>query len=137
MKRVIVGLFAVLVLALGFGAVFADSASALPASDPLCQDLKGTPDYEAAGCGTEADDTVNSRVTTLINATTFTAGIVCVVFVVYGGVKFTSSEGEPAKVEEAKKLIMYAIIGLVVVVLAFAIVNFLLVGMGETVGSRS
>jgi hypothetical protein len=52
-------------------------------------------------------------------------GIVAVIFVIYGGAKFVLSGGDEKQVEGARKTITYALIGLVVVILAFAIVNFI------------
>ena len=46
--------------------------------------------------------------------------------IIYGGVLYTTSAGDPGKVKKAKDTILYGIIGLVIAVLAFAIVNFIL-----------
>lgn len=43
------------------------------------------------------------------------AGLVAVIFLVYGGAVYVSSRGEPQKIETAKKTIMYSIIGLFIV----------------------
>jgi multisubunit Na+/H+ antiporter MnhB subunit len=49
-----------------------------------------------------------------------------VVVIILGGVQYTTSSGDPAKVKKAKDTILYGIIGLVVALLAYAIVNFVL-----------
>ena len=54
----------------------------------------------------------------------FIAGFVAVGFVVYGGFLMVTSAGNPSSVEKAKKTISGAIIGLVVSMLAYAIVTF-------------
>ena len=43
------------------------------------------------------------------------AGLVAVIFIVYGGCLYVSSRGEPTKIETAKKSIIYAVIGLFIV----------------------
>ncbi len=43
------------------------------------------------------------------------AGLVAVIFIVYGGALYISSRGEPQKIETAKKTLMYSMIGLVLV----------------------
>jgi multisubunit Na+/H+ antiporter MnhB subunit len=53
-------------------------------------------------------------------------GFVAVVVIILGGVQYTTSSGDPAKVKKAKDTILYGIIGLVVALLAYAIVNFVL-----------
>ena len=51
--------------------------------------------------------------------------IVAVIFVVYGGFMFITSQGEPAKIVSARKAILNAVIGLVIVILASQIVKFI------------
>lgn len=53
------------------------------------------------------------------------AGIICVAVLVYAGIKYIASQGEPAKVKQASQIIAYAIIGLVVVLLAGAVTAFI------------
>ncbi|MBQ3352766.1 hypothetical protein IJG89_00210 [Candidatus Saccharibacteria bacterium] len=52
------------------------------------------------------------------------AGIVAAIFVVYGGISYITSAGDPGKAEQAKKTILYAVIGLVIVALAEIITAF-------------
>ena len=62
----------------------------------------------------------------IINVVIGVLGIVAVAIIVIGGVNFTLSQGDPAKTKKAKDTIMYGIIGIVVALLAYAIVNFVL-----------
>ncbi len=52
------------------------------------------------------------------------AGIVSAIFVVYGGISYVTSSGDPSKLEKAKKTITYALIGLAIVALAEVITAF-------------
>jgi len=52
------------------------------------------------------------------------AGSVCLLMVAIGGLRYILAHGEPSDVAQAKNTIIYAIVGLVVVLLAYAIVNF-------------
>ena len=65
-------------------------------------------------------------ITTIINVILFIVGILSVVMLIYGGIKYTTSAGDTAKVTSAKNTVMYAIVGLIVAILAFAIVNFVI-----------
>ena len=67
-----------------------------------------------------------SVLTTIINVIIGVIGFVAVVVIILGGVQYTTSAGDPGKVKKAKDTILYGIIGLVVAILAFAIVNFVL-----------
>lgn len=62
----------------------------------------------------------------IINAVIGVLGLVAVIVIIIGGVQYMTSQGDPGKVKKAKDTILYGIIGLVVCVLAFAIVNFVI-----------
>lgn len=53
------------------------------------------------------------------------AGIVAIVYVVYGGVQYVVSQGEPDKVSKAKGTIINALAGMIIATLAVAFVSFL------------
>lgn len=53
-------------------------------------------------------------------------GAVAVFFTVFGGFKLVLSNGDPSEAAKARQTIMYAVIGLVVAVLAEAIVGFVI-----------
>ena len=59
-------------------------------------------------------------------------GIVAVIMIILGGFSLMTSSGDPGKVKKGKDTILYGIIGLVVALLAFAIVNFVLVNVFKT-----
>ena len=69
---------------------------------------------------------LNSIITIIINTLIFGIGIVAVIMIIMGGINYATSQGDPAKVKKGKDTILYGIIGLVVSLLAFAIVNFVL-----------
>lgn len=52
------------------------------------------------------------------------AGVVSAIFVVYGGISYITSTGDPGKVKKAKDMILYALIGLAIVGLSEIIVVF-------------
>lgn len=64
--------------------------------------------------------------TTIVNVLLFVIGAICVVMLIFGGIRYTTSGGNSNNVTAAKNTIMYAIIGLVIAFLAFAIVNWVL-----------
>lgn len=51
------------------------------------------------------------------------AGAVAVVFIVLGGIKYAISQGNAADLQKGKDMIVYSLVGLVVVIMAFAIVQ--------------
>jgi hypothetical protein len=63
---------------------------------------------------------------TITNAALFLIGAVSVLMLIYGGIRYTISGGDSSAVTAAKNTILYAIIGIIVALLAFAIVNWVL-----------
>lgn len=60
------------------------------------------------------------------------AGTVAVFFIIFAGFKFLTSGGDPKQVEGARKTLTYAIAGLIVVFLAFAIIKLIGIITGAT-----
>lgn len=65
----------------------------------------------------------------IFNILIMIAGALAVVFIMVGGVMYVVSIGSPDRVEKAKNTILYAVIGLVVAVLAGAIMNFVVTSL--------
>ena len=85
------------------------------------------PGKNEKGCGTEAAPrkcTLGDTVQTVINVLLFIIGAVAVIMIIIGGIKYTISNGDSSQITSAKNTILYAVIGLVVALLAYAIVNF-------------
>lgn len=52
------------------------------------------------------------------------AGVVSTIFVIYGGIAYITSNGDPNKAGKARSIIMYALIGLIIVALSGTITSF-------------
>lgn len=57
-------------------------------------------------------------------------GVVAVIMIILGGISYITSQGDAAKAKKGRDTIIYALIGLVVALLAFAIVTFILNSIG-------
>lgn len=68
---------------------------------------------------------------TITNVLLFIIGAVAVIMLIIGGIRYTISGGDQGAVTSAKNTILYAIVGIVVALLAFAIVNFVLGSFSE------
>ena len=66
-----------------------------------------------------------TMVTNAIQWAVGVAGIVCAIFIVGGGIYYATSAGDPSKLQKAKNMILYALIGLVIVALVEIIVAFI------------
>jgi type IV secretory pathway VirB2 component (pilin) len=79
------------------------------------------------GGGTTTD--LNTMIKSVLNWIFGIIGIVAVVMIIIGGFNMMISAGDPGKVKKGKDTILYGIIGLVISILAFAIVNFVIGGI--------
>jgi len=64
--------------------------------------------------------------TTIVNVLLFIIGAISVIMLIIGGIRYTISNGDSGAVTSAKNTILYAIVGLIIAFLAFAIVNWVL-----------
>lgn len=62
---------------------------------------------------------------TIANVLIFLVGAVAVIMLIIGGFRYVVSQGDAGSVKQAKDTILYAIIGIVVAIIAFAVVSFI------------
>lgn len=85
-------------------------------------DIKTIADCNLAA--TEYD--LMDRATTIINVIVGVVGVIAVAVIVIGGIFYTTSAGDAAKAKKGQNAILYGIVGLIIAILAYAIVNFVL-----------
>jgi hypothetical protein len=61
-------------------------------------------------------------------------GIIAVLIVLYGGFKWMTAAGDDTKVGDAKKIITAGIIGLIIIISAYAIASFVVSGLVTATG---
>lgn len=80
-----------------------------------------------ANCNTQtATNSLNDTIATAINIISVIVGIVAVIMIIVAGFRYVTSGGDTESVASAKKTLLYAVIGLIVVALAQTIVRFVL-----------
>ena len=110
-----------LMLLLSAGSFFTASATATPTS------MFGEEDLTAIGTTTGLENTsVQGIVGNIIKSVIGLFGIVATAFIVYGGILWMTSGGEEEKVKKAKKLMISGVIGMVIIVSAYAITSYLM-----------
>lgn len=70
-------------------------------------------------------------VTTVINTMLFIVGILAVIMIIYAGIRYTTAHGDKGQVESAKNTLMYSVVGLVVAIVAYAVVNWVVGLFGD------
>lgn len=68
----------------------------------------------------------NSALAGILNAVYMWAGIIAVLVIIVAGIIYTASQGEAPKVKRAKEAIIGACAGLVIIIMAFTITQFIL-----------
>ncbi len=131
-KKALLTLMAVPLLSLGVGSV-----ALVTTASAACQDNasvnSSNPDQVGSGnpgdaaCGVKGSSQNTSFVDTVkavINIMLFIIGLIAVIMLVIGGIRYATSGGSQEAVKGAKDTILYAIIGIVVAVMAYAVVGF-------------
>lgn len=138
MKKILASLAAVALMAFGaVGVLVSEPAMAAPSSDNGATQAGNYIQKNGTNSANQGNDTnLMATVRVIINVIIGVVGLVAVVMVIVGGIGFTTSQGDSGKVTKARNTLLYGIVGLVVAILAFAIVNFVLsnvFGTGSTV----
>lgn len=118
MKKILKIVLPMLIMVVAVAALASNSVSALTLQEGA----------EAARCDEcprdlFGDNGVFKQVT---NTILYIVGIIAVIMLIIGGIRYVTSGGDAKKVTDAKNTVLYAIIGLVIAFLAFAIVNFVI-----------
>ena len=120
MKKTLIALS----LVLSFGLV---APAILPNNNQVAYaDAKTQIQSGLKAAGGDTKDTSGTLITSVINVMLFIIGVLSVIMIIYGGIIYVISAGDSGRVSKAKNTIMYAIVGLIVSLLAYAIVNFVI-----------
>lgn len=71
-------------------------------------------------------DSVGKSIQNIINILLYIAGVIAVIYVVIAGYRYVFSNGDSGSITKAKNTLIYALVGLAMAILAYAIVNFIL-----------
>ena len=131
-KRILFGIVSILAIVIfAFTPVYA--------VDDICDDIDSStmPNYDII-CGGGDEQDMFAAVSNVLNTVYFWVGIIAVIVIIISGVFYMTSQGDPGKIKRAKDALKFSIIGLVIVLLAFAITNFIIRAIiGDTTGSSS
>lgn len=112
-------IIAVVVAGIGMAILPVEGVSAINVTKDTC-----TANGASVICEAAKTDNATSMTTNIITTMLYILGILAVIMIIFGGIRYVLSAGDASKVKTAKDTIMYSVIGLIVAVLAYAIVNF-------------
>jgi|ERR687885_609111 hypothetical protein len=84
------------------------------------EDIRGGVNSIGGGGGASLENNLE----TIVNILLFILGAIAVIMIVIGGIRYATSNGEASQIKSAKDTILYSVIGLIVAIMAYAIVNF-------------
>lgn len=114
---------------LGFAPVFADQE---PPVNPPQVDAFGLEYGEETGLGNQD---IRVTIANIIRLALGLLGIIALVLVIYGGVRYMTAGGDDQKVTEARKILVNAAIGLAIIMSAYAIVTFIISQLSTATGT--
>lgn len=119
-----------MILTLGVigGIALAIPSPSVGAIDVFNQACSGT-GADTAVCKDKDTDNISPYITTIVNILLYILGAVSVLVIIISGIYYVISMGDSSAIAKAKNTLLYAVIGLVVALLAYAIVNFVLGGL--------
>lgn len=68
----------------------------------------------------------DALLTNILNLTYFIAGFIAVIVIIIAGIMYTSSGGDSGRVAIAKNALTYSLVGLIIIVTAFVLTNFVI-----------
>lgn len=122
-KKSLQGLLLVPVLALGVSLVAPVAEPAYAQFDQGISDGAGSAQGKDQSSDLFGDTGVFKTIT---NVLLFIIGAISVIMLIIGGIRYTVSAGDSSAVTGAKNTILYAVVGIVVAILAYAVVNFVI-----------
>ncbi|MBQ3352531.1 hypothetical protein IJG91_02670 [Candidatus Saccharibacteria bacterium] len=127
MRKLGVAILAIVIAAFaGFLAITPVMAENAVTKEACASDLD---EAQKAALGCSESGQAPNIVQGLINGAITIVGIVAVVMIVVAGQRYATSSGEPGQIEQARNMLIYSLVGLIIAILAFAIVNFVLGGI--------
>lgn len=100
----------------------AAAISTLSPTAILASDLRNG--AQKARGGNTGPDSISTAFQDIANILMFLVGAISVIVIIYGGFRYVTSTGDAARIKGAKDTILYGITGLVVAIMAYAIVYF-------------
>ncbi len=91
---------------------------------PVACGIELTTGTNCAVDGTKGESKVLGIIKQVINVTSLLVGAICVIMIIFGGFRYMVSGGDSSGVSNAKNTILYAVVGLIIVLLAQALVRF-------------
>ena len=71
-------------------------------------------------------DGKDGLIKTVVNVLLWAVGILSVIMIIFSGFRYITSAGDASKTKSAQSTLMYSVVGLIVAIMAYAIVNMVI-----------
>lgn len=126
-------LFSTILCLLLFAPLIAQGAIGIDFTDPIpvprnsqfeCSEVDTVTQFLFGfGCGPAGQFTVTGLILSIINILLVITGMLAVLFVIIGGLRYITAHGNEEQAEGAKNTIQHSIIGLIIVILSFVLIR--------------
>ncbi len=117
--RILLTTITMLAIGVGIGAFVAQPAMAAPCTSGIKCVKQGADQADTGGTGT-----LQSNVSRITNGLMFIVGVIAMITIVVAGIMYATAGGDSNRVTAAKNTLTYAIVGVVVALLGYAIVQW-------------
>jgi hypothetical protein len=119
-KTIILSTFTILTLVATAGVLSPTAEAAVCTGTPVQCAKTG------AGKADTGGKSLQDSIKDVVNVLLFLIGAISVIVIIISGIKYVTSDGDASKIKSAKDTILYAVVGVIVALLAYGIVNFIL-----------
>lgn len=119
MKKIIIGLIAISAVVLSV--IYSQITFAI--SDKACEYMSQTTGNATAACASGKD--AKTIAVDIIKIMYYAIGVVSVIVIIFSGILFITAAGNANTIVTAKKALLYAVVGLIIAILAYGITSFL------------
>lgn len=101
-------------------------SAATGSSDAACEAIKAVNPNGSCDSKAGSESTLLKLVRLVLNLLSLVAGVIAVIMIIVGGLKYITSQGDANSAASARNTLLYAIVGVVIVAFAQIIVKFVL-----------
>lgn len=118
LKTIVLSIAAVFAFAVAPVVAGGTLVSAAP-KDEICKGINN-----GGACNQSGTNNLSVYIRNIVNILLFIIGAVAVIMIIIGGLRYVLSGGDSSSTKSAKDTVLYSVVGLIIAVSAYAIVNF-------------
>ncbi len=119
MKKSIISI-AIMTCAIFGASVLSTASLSGSASAQVSEGINTATTSEMKGKSIDGD---NGLIKTVVNVLLWAVGILSVIMIIFSGLRYITSAGDASKTKSAQSTLTYSVVGLIVAIMAYAIVN--------------